>query len=457
MADKKSIRIAYISENSTNECWQFMSELAAEDIEATVFFYDKDKQASVTNETIGNKLREQPENKANVIYIATDTLDEALRDADFVILSLSVGTLDEIINDIYLPERYGIVQATAESAGPGGVIRALRTIPVCVEVAEAVKKNCPDAWVINTGNPMNISLMALREGYPEIKAFGSTNETFAAAELVAEFVSKDSNLPRVHRKDIKTNLLGINGFCWFDEVTYQGQDVMPIYRKFNENFAANGFEYHTGEFKSNPKVSGNRVKFDMFLRYGVIAAADDRHIAEHCPPWYISTQKTAGNWKFGTLNANYLKRMRVENQAHSKKLMNGDSTLKIAPGKSDLINQMKALMGLKNVITNVDMVNDGQVANLPIGCIVQTNALFSNNSIKPVLSGKLPDEVLALTLRHISNQTTIMRAAKEKDLDIAFNAFLNDPLMTLNLDEATTLYTEMLTGIRSHLVYYLNN
>ena len=82
---------------------------------------------------------------------------------------------------------------------------------------------------------------------------------------------------------------------------------------------------------------------------------------------------------------------------------------------------------------------------------------MTENSIKPVLSGKLPDEVLALTLRHTSNQTTIMRAAKEKDLDIAFNAFLNDPLMTLNLDEATTLYTEMLTGIRSHLVYYLNN
>lgn len=457
MAEKKAIRIAYISENTTNECWQFMSELAAEEIEASVFFYDTDKQTSVANEAIGNRMREQPENKSNVIYIATDTIDEALKGADFVIVSLAVGNLDEMINDIYLPERYGIVQATADSAGPGGVIRALRTIPACIEIAEKIKALCPDAWVINTGNPMNISIMALREGYPDIKVFGSSNEAFAAADLVAEFVSKDSNLPRVHRKDIKTNLLGINGFCWFDSVTYKGDDVMPIYRRFNENFAANGFEYHTGEYKSNPKVSGNRVKFDMFLRYGVIAACDDRHIAEHCPPWYISTQKTASNWKFGTVNANYMKRLKVENTAYSKKLVNGDSTLKIGAGKSDVINQIKALMGLKNVITNVDIINEGQISNLPLGCVVQTNALISNNSIKPVLAGNLPEEILALTLRHISNQKTIMRAAKEKDLDIAFNAFLNDPLMTLNLDEATTLYTEMLTGIRSHLVYYLNN
>ena len=136
--------------------------------------------------------------------------------------------------------------------------------------------------------------------------------------------------------------------------------------------------------------------------------------------------------------------------------MNGESELKTGYAGTDVVNQIKALMGMKNLVTNVDAVNKGQASNLPLGAIVQTNALISKNSVKPVVSGDLPEELMILAARQISNQKILMKAAKEKDLDIAFNAFLNDTLMTLPIDSATELYKEMLSGIRSHLIYYCN-
>ena len=456
MSENNSIRIAYIGGGSHTFGWQFISALSAEELEGIVMLYDTDKQSALENEVIGNKMREQEGNKSDIVYITAETLDDALVDADFVIISIAEGTLDEKINDIYLPEKFGIVQSTAENAGPGAIIRALRTIPAMMKIGESIKKKCPNAWVINLSNPMNISLMTLFDVFPEIKAFGSTNEPFASAELVADFVSKDSNLPRVHRKEIKTNLVGINGFLFFTEMSYDGLDITEIYRKFNKNFSEMGYERHTNEFKNNPFASGNLVKFDMFMRYNAVSAADDRHVAECCPPWYLSTQKNAASWKIGMLNSNYMKRRRLELADAAKKLMNGETELKIGYGGTDIVNIIKALIGKKNLITNVDTINKGQATNLPMGAIVQTNALFAKNSVKPVLSGDLPEELSVMAQRQILNQKIVMKSAKEKDLDIAFNAFLNEPLMTLPIDSATELYKEMLSGIRSHLIYYCN-
>ena len=100
------------------------------------------------------------------------------------------------------------------------------------------------------------------------------------------------------------------------------------------------------------------------------------------------------------------------------------------------------------------MRNSGQVENLPIGAVVHTNALISKNSVRPVAAGKLTDELYCLTIRHVMNQKTLVKSVKEKDLDIAFNAFLNDPLMSVDLNDATELYKEMLAAVRTHLLYY---
>lgn len=455
MTDAKNIRIAYIGGGSMNFGWRLLGELAGEEaLGGTVLLYDSDKTLALSNEVIGNRLREVPGCRSSFIYLAADTLEEALRDADFVLLSVTQGTLEELVSDIHLPEMFGIYQSTGESAGPGGIMRAVRTLPFYVKLAKTLQKLCPKAWVINLTSPMSVCLQSLYRVFPAVKAVGCSCDPFSGQELLADLAGREWGIPQVHRRDIKVDLLGIPGFAWYNEAFYQGESLTALFRKYAEEYAAEGYERRPGEYKSNLSASANRVRFDLFLRYGLIAAQSDRQTAEFCPPWYLKNPKVAASWKFNLASVNPLRKRKVEQLARSRRLMNGEETLRIGPSGNDCVAQIKALLGLGNLITNADLPNEGQVSNLPNGCIVQTNALFSQNSVRPVTAGALPDELCGLTLRQVYNQQTVLESVLKKDLDIAFNAFLNDPLMTADLESATELYREMLSSIRAHLIYY---
>lgn len=457
--DHQNLTIAYIGGGSTNFGWRLMSELAVEpQIGGIIKLFDVEKQLALANEAIGNRLREDPANRSSFIYLAVDTLEEALKDADFVLLSFNQGTQEEIAADIHLPEQFGIYQAFGESAGPGGVARALRTLPVCLELADKIRRYCPEAWVINLTEPMTLCLEALYAGFPEIHAFGCSTEPLAAQELLAEMAAKAFETDHLHRRDIKTNLLGIYHCSWFSEASWNGRDLFPVFRDFAEQCAEEGWERQPGSYRSGPGCHANLVKFDLFLRYGMIAAAADPYIAEFCPPWYLKTPKTASAWRFSLNTPNAIKRARADRLSRSKRLMNGEESLKLNSSHfrtgSDIVLQIKALLGMNNILTNACLPNSGQITNLPVGPAVETNCLFSQGSVRPVMAGALPDEICGLIFPHIFNNRTLLQAVRDRDLDMAFNAFLNDPLMTLDLDGATELYKELLTSIRGSLLYY---
>lgn len=450
----KEITIAYIGGGSMNFGWRLMGELASEEqLSGIVRLYDADKSLALVNEAVGNRMREDADCKSGLIYLAVDTLDEALRGADFVIASINQGSLDEMVSDIHLPEMYGVYQAVGESTGPGGISRAIRTIPFYFELGEKIKKLCPEAWVINLTRPMGITLSALYHVFPEIKAFGSSSEPLYTGDLMADLLSQRENRS-ISRREIKGNLIGIPDFAWYTAMTWQGEDLFPLFRSYAEQLVDTGYEKRSGEYRTNPAASAQMIKFDMFLRYGAIAAEGDRYVAEHCPPWYLKSPKTVSAWKFSQTSVNYLKRRRSEKTARSKKLLSGEDKLKIGFSGTEVPAQIKALLGLSNLITNGDIKNSGQATNLPLGAVVETNLLFSKNSVQPVLAGALPDELCALTLRHVYNQQAVLKAAVERDLDIAYNAFVNDPLVTTDLNSSAELYKEMLSRIRAHLVYY---
>ena len=452
--DKRTV-IAYIGGGSVNYGWKLFSELAAEEICATVQLYDVDKQLSLANETIGNKLREHPDCKSDIIYLASETPEDALKNADIVILSFTQGSMEEMVTEMHLPETYGIYQAAGEQTGPSGVIKALKTLPVYIKYTELIKKICPDAWVINMTNPMSACMLMMYEVFPEIKLFGSTNELFPALELLANICEKESDIQTtVRRRDIKYNLIGISGFSWFNEATYDGKDIMPLFREYAEKYYGSGYEIKPNEYKVNPFASANKIKFDLFLRYGCIPAVPDRIVADFCPAWYTGSPKAISSWKFSQTTVNYLKKLKLDKISRVKTLMNGSEFLRVGGSSSECAMQIRALIGQGNLITNVCMRNSGQVENLPIGAVVHTNALISKNSVRPVAAGKLTDELYCLTIRHVMNQKTLVKSVKEKDLDIAFNAFLNDPLMSVDLNDATELYKEMLAAVRTHLLYY---
>ena len=454
MNNNKRINIAYIGGGSYNFGWKLFSELAAEEICATVNLYDKDKQLSLTNEVIGNNLRESPRCKSDIVFLACDTPEDALKNADIVLMSIKCSNTDDenVLHSII--EKYGIFQTSGEQTGPMGVINALRILPECIKYAELIKKLCPDAWVINLSNPMSECIDIMIKTFPEIKIFGSTNELFQTLEFIGGLVETENEISNVRRRDIKYNLVGISGFSWFDKISYNGEDIMPIFRKYAEKFYKTGYELHAGEYKTNPFSSANKVKFDLFLRYGLIPATSDRIIAEFCPPWYLKSKKTMENWKFSGSAVNYNKKLSIDRQGRVKPLMSGNEYLSVGGYTSDVVLQIRALIGNGNLITNACRPNKGQLENLPNGAIVSSNVLISKNNVQTVNSGELPDEIASIAIRHISNQKAIVKSVIEKDLDIAFNAFLNDPLVCIDLDSSVELYKEMLSAVSKDLVYF---
>ena len=214
MSSSKPINIAYIGGGSMNYCWRFMGELCQEEsLSGVVKLYDTDKKLSLANEVIGNSLKENPDCKTEMVFIAADTLEETLRDADFVIISISTGQIGEQLSDIQIPEMYGIYQAVGDNTGPGGIMRTLRTLPEYINIAEKIKQICPEAWVISLSEPMSACVKTLFKTFPEIKAFGCSNDIFLTQEILADFATQHLNVEQISRREIKTNVIGINKFC----------------------------------------------------------------------------------------------------------------------------------------------------------------------------------------------------------------------------------------------------
>ena len=215
------IKIAYIGGGSRGWAWGLMSDLAAcGDISGDVYLYDIDFQAARCNEVIGNKYRDAEGAKSIWNYHAVETIEESLTGADFVIISILPGTFDEMESDVHTPEKYGIYQSVGDTTGPGGIIRAMRTIPMYEYIAEKIRENAPDAWVINYTNPMTLCVKTLYRVFPKIKAFGCCHEVFGTQKLLVKVVEEMLHVENVDRHEIKVNPVSVNHFTWLTSATY---------------------------------------------------------------------------------------------------------------------------------------------------------------------------------------------------------------------------------------------
>lgn len=430
----KDIQIAYIGGGSRGWAWTFMTDLAMEPaISGTIRLYDIDREAAKANEIIGNGIKEREDALGKWDYRTMDSLEEALTGADFVVISILPKTFDEMEVDVHMPERLGIYQSVGDTAGPGGMMRALRTIPMFVEIAKAIEKFSPKAWVINYTNPMSLCVKTLYEVFPQVKAFGCCHEVFGTQKVLAAIAEKELGIEHIDRKDIHVNVLGINHFTWFDYASYQGIDLFPIYRDYIAKHFEEGFEEKDKNWANSTFACAHRVKMDLFNRYGLIAAAGDRHLAEFMPGGeYLKDPETVTSWKFGLTTVKWRKEDLKKRLERSARLVSGEEKIELKPTGEEGILLIKALCGLERVISNVNIPNTGsQIANLPESAIVETNAVFERDAIRPVLAGSIPENVRQLILPHVENHERILKAALNgsQDRELITEAFMEDPLV----------------------------
>lgn len=426
------IQIAYIGGGSRGWAWTFMTDLALEpSISGAIRLYDIDREAAGANEIIGNKVKEREDAVGKWDYHTSDTLEEALTGADFIVISIMPKTFDEMEVDVHMPQRLGIYQSVGDTAGPGGMMRALRTIPMFVEFAEAIKKYSPRAWVINYTNPMSLCVKTLYQVFPQIKAFGCCHEVFGTQKVLAGIAQKELGIEHISRNEIHVNVLGINHFTWFDYASYKGIDLFPVYRKYIDEHFEEGYEENDNNWMNSTFSCAHRVKMDLFKRYGLIAAAGDRHLAEFMPgDEYLKDPETVAGWKFGLTTVAWRKEDLVKRLERSQRLKSGEEEIELKPTGEEGILLIKALCGLDRVVSNVNIPNTArQISNLPETAIVETNAVFERDAIRPLQAGKIPENVLELILPHVKNHERIMKAALNGDKELVVEAFEQDPLV----------------------------
>lgn len=449
------VKIAYIGGGSRGWAWGLMADLAREEaLSGTVCLYDIDSEAAKKNAVIGNRLRSRKEAKGDWTYVACETRAQALRDADVVVISILPGTFDEMESDVHAPEAYGVYQPVGDTTGPGGLVRALRTGPMFQEIARDIEAFCPGAFVINYTNPMALCVRVLYDTFPKIKAVGCCHEVFHTQTILCNALADIKGVEGVARQDIRTTVQGVNHFTYLTEASYHGMDLYPVYDAFVDKYAKTGYaEGNDDNWMNKYFLCAHLVKFDLFRRTGQIAAAGDRHLAEFNPaPRYLSSPEKAHSFKFTLTPVSWRKADLQNRLARAARLYAGEEELDLKPTGEEGVLMIKAFLGLGEMVTNVNLPNRGQISNLPLGAVVETNAVLSGHTVNPVLSGAMAPAAWALTAPAVAAQGEILCAIKNRDASLAFGAFAGDPLMcAVSLPDARRLYRTMLENTQAYL------
>jgi len=453
--DPTNVHIAVIGGGSRDWGNKLLKDLAlTTEIAGEVSLYDLDQESAELNARLGRTLLAADEATGEWEYTVKSDLGRTLDGADFVIISVQDPPSETFKHDLDIPKEYGIYQSVGDTVGPGGTLRGLRAVPTFTGFAAAIRDHCPEAWVINYTNPMTVCTRALYEEFPAINAFGVCHEVYGTQRYLAELVAKHLNVERPARSEIDVNIKGINHFTWLDEIRWNGHDLFEV---IDEELAAQQPLPHLEPGALSDEgtyVDRCQITLDLYRRFGIFPAAGDRHLAEFVP-WYLEDEPRLHCWGIRLTPSETRTNKWPKGDRSRRERINGERELDLSPSSEETVQQLKALLGFDSEFkTNVNLPNRGQVATLPHGPVVETNAVLGADSLKPVTAGSLPRGVRNLVSTHVENQETIIEAGVTGDIDLGFQAFLNDPLVTVDMESARAMFAELVETERKYLTAY---
>lgn len=444
------IKIAYIGGGSRQWARTLLSDLAqCRELAGTIDLYDIDLASAQKNAAIAEAIFNRPGARTRFSVRAVRRLADALRGADFVILSIEPGPTTMRYADLEIPARYGILQPVGDTTGPGGMARALRAVPIYARLALQIAEYCPKAWVVNYTNPMTLCVAALYAVAPRLKAFGCCHEVFHTQAMLAGIAAEWLETPVPSRQEIKVELSGINHFTWITSADWRGRDLMAHLRALAEKPVFRRSRVRSARANLRAErwfESSGMIAFDLLRRFGALGAAGDRHLAEFVP-WYATSELELNRW--GVILTPYAWRLRRARQADRP--VSDFATKPLKASGEEGVALIAALAGGAPIRSNANLPNGGQAPDLPLGHIVETNVAFRSDRVAPLATSPLPVGAAALVRRVVSVQQLTLRAALERDHDLAFQALLLDPLVNLPVDKTWKMFKAMISHIRPHL------
>ncbi len=371
---------------------------------------------------------------------ATTNRAEALEGADGVVCTILSGDVEVWQHDILIPKKYNIDICVGDTRGPAGIFRALRTIPVMLDICADVEKYCPDAVLLNYTNPMAMLCRAMQERFPKLKITGLCHSVQQTSEMLARWIGAPMD-------EITYTCAGINHQAFYLEYKWNGQDAYPLIRKTleeNENFY-------------NEEI----VRNNLFLNLDYYVTESSGHASEYVS-WYrkrpdlLEKYCTPGTgWNPG-MHAFTLKQYTDRKNTWRKEIDDWLNAEEINLSRTNEYASyiFNAVFGDNTMFKfNGNVRNFGLIDNLPEGCCVEVPILASKGSLEPIHVGPLPDHLAVLVNTSARCEELAVAAALEGDARKVFHAVAFDPLTSavLTLDEIQQMVDEMLEQNKNYL------
>lgn len=482
-----NMKIAYIGGGSISRAPKFFADLLLQNkVSGELALYDIKQKKTITNTKYFHKLIKSKGQAVQSEWLVSchKNIDSALEDADFVIISITAGSLYNIKNDIFYARKYDVCQTTGDTVGVGGYSNALRTIPAIRCIGQKVKEICPAAYVVCDANPIDISLYTLYSVFPDIKALGYNNDVLVTQKLLCDiydlynslddqgkamFIAGDYKgvsallndpLLRPHTsttsiKDIEISLGGISHFVWLTEASIRGLDLMSVYRGYAEMIVERNNSQFFKKLPRPIRCANNRlyVGLIMYLNYGYIAAACGRRIVEFLSDIWLCNRKdyVSNGFRPASIREQVLNTAR--NNLMQRLGLYAPNTLRLEASDNELTALIAALAGKDDAEIVIS-----QPAADNAGLMMQTQALCTANGITAMAANLPTGEIGDRILTHARNQRDFVKAYLNRDTDALLDVFCKDySIAHLSADKKRSLFEELVAKNKSALEDFMQN
>lgn len=365
------------------------------------------------------------------------TLDrrEAIKDADFVVVMIQVGGVDAFGIDYKVPLKYGVDQCVGDSMGPGGIFRALRTIPVLVDIARDMEELAsPGAILLQYSNPMAMNCFALGKR-STVSFVGLCHGIQTTLQEIATWLG-------IPKEEISYTCGGTNHMNWFLSLEHKGEDLYPKLRGVMERPA-----FYKAE----------KVRTEVFRHFGYFMTETTGHLSEYVP-WFRKNKEAMGLYcdepGFGGETGAYYSWCKTVADKYAKRNMLDFESTKAEDRSIEYCSYiMEAVVTGKPFRFMGNVRNDGYIKNLPEGSCVEVPTFADDTGLHPSTIGRLPPQCAVLNMTQINVHTLTAEAALGGDTEHIVHAVAMDPLTgaVCTLKQIREMAAEMLEAQRQWL------
>jgi alpha-galactosidase len=356
---------------------------------------------------------------------ATMNRRKALEGADFVINMVQIGGMDSTLVDFEIPRKYGLNFTIADTTGPGGFFRALRTYPILKEMCQEMMEVCPDAVLLNYSNPMSMNMQTVCRT-SNIKAVGLCHSVQGTFGELMRYIGEDPS-------QVAFLCAGINHMAFYLWMKKNGEDLYP----------------RLWEAMKQPKIYGsNKVRFELMKMLGHYVTESSEHNAEYCP--YFIPRGPEVIRQYGVPMDEYLRRCDgiIEEFERLKVFSKSEEPMPFHRSHeygSGIIHSI--VTGTPRVVYG-NTQNNGAISNLPATAIVETPTLVDRAGLQLTRVGELPPQLIAYMMPHVQQHELFIRAAMEGRRDYVYQVAMFDPLTaaTLTLDKIKEMCDELIAA-----------